>query len=403
METVRIAATALNTHKLRSFLTLLGVIIGVMTIVAVVSVISGLNNYIEEKVIQFNPDTYVVTQFGIITSREAFIEALKRKKFDWNDYVAVRDLCHECAAVAANLSTRAAVKRGADRMTDVRVTGGTANMVQVTNIDLEAGRMFSRSEDEHSALVTVIGSDVKDQLFGKLDPLGRTIWIANHPMRVIGLVRKQGSVLGNNQDNQLYMPLSTFRKQFGTRRSLNFVIKARGGVPGMQKSMDEVRVIIRSRRRTPFRGDDPFGLVNAEAIQALWKSVSAATFTVVALISSISLIVGGIVIMNIMLVSVVERTREIGIRRALGATKRNIAWQFLSEAVLLSLGGGMVGVLIGALISLAISSLSPLPTLVRPQLVITGLGVAVLTGLLAGIIPALRAAALPPVEALRYE
>lgn len=403
METIRIAATALNTHKLRSFLTLLGVIIGVMTIVAVVSVISGLNNYIEEKVIQLNPDTYVITQFGIITSREQFLEAIKRKKLDWNDYVAVRDLCQECSAVAANLSTRAAVKRGAERMTDVRVTGGTANMADVTNIDLEAGRMFSRSEDEHSALVTVIGSDVRDQLFGKLDPIGRTVWISSQPMRVIGLVKKQGSILGNNQDNQLYMPLSTFRKQYGTRRSLSFFIKARGGVPGIEKSMDDVRVIIRSRRRTAFRGDDPFGLVSADAIQALWKNISAATFSVVALISSISLIVGGIVIMNIMLVSVVERTREIGIRRAMGATRRNIGWQFLSEAVLLSLGGGMVGVLFGAAISFVISKFSPLPTLVRPQLVIAGLGVAVVTGLIAGILPAMRAAKLPPVEALRYE
>jgi putative ABC transport system permease protein len=276
-------------------------------------------------------------------------------------------------------------------------------MADVTNIDLEAGRMYSHSEDQHAALVTVIGSDIREQLFGKLDPIGRTIWVSSQPMRVIGLVKKQGSVLGQNQDNQIYMPLSTFRKQFGTRRSLTFFIKARGGVPGIEKSMDDVRVIIRSRRRTAFRSDDPFGIVNADAIQALWKNISAATFSVVALISSISLIVGGIVIMNIMLVSVVERTREIGIRRALGATKRNIAWQFITEAVLLSLGGGMVGVLLGAAISVVISKASPLPTLVGPQLVLTGLGVAVITGLIAGILPALRAAGLPPVEALRYE
>jgi putative ABC transport system permease protein len=285
----------------------------------------------------------------------------------------------------------------------VRITGGTANLPEVSNIDLEAGRMFSRTEDEHSALVVVIGSDVRENLFGQLDPIGRQVWVANQPMRVIGLVAKQGTVLGNNQDNQLYMPLSTFRKRFGTRRSLAFFVKAKDGVPGMQRSMDDVRVIMRARRRTAFRAKDPFGLVSAEALQTLWKSISAATFAVVAFISGISLIVGGIVIMNIMLVSVVERTREIGIRRALGATKRNIGWQFLSEAVLLSLGGGIVGVLIGALISLAISTMSPLPTLVRPQLVLTGLGIAVFTGLVAGIIPALRAAALPPVEALRYE
>ena len=403
METIRIAAGALTTNKLRSFLTLLGVIIGVATVVSVVSIIAGLNSYIQEKVFQLNPDVYVVTQFGIITSREQFLEAIKRKKLDWNDYQAIRQRCRTCAMIGINETTGQAVKRGARRLARVRIQGGTANMAEINNLDLELGRFFTDTEDHHAAPVVVIGYGVRDELFAKSDPIGRTIWVASQPMRVVGLLRKQGSILGQNQDNQLWMPITTYRKRFGGRSSLNFYIRAEGGIPGMQKSMDEMRVIMRARRRTAFRADDPFSMVTAEALQTLWKNISAGAFALMTFISSISLIVGGIVIANIMLVSVVERTREIGVRRALGATKRNIQGQFLTEAILLSLGGGLAGVLLGYAISKAIAAFTPLPTLVRPTLVISGLVVAAVTGLLAGWFPARRAAALPPIESLRYE
>lgn len=403
METIRIAATALNTHKLRSFLTLLGVIIGVMTVVAVVSIISGLNNYIAEKVFQLNPDVYVVTQFGIITSREQFLEAIKRKKIDWEDYVALRDRCTTCSAVGASQSNNGQVKRGSNRLGGVNIQGGTSNMADINNLDLEAGRFFSATEDHHSARVVVIGSDVRDQLFGKVDPIGRTISVANEPMRVIGLLRKQGSVLGQNQDNQLWIPLNAWKKRFGTRRGLTLFVRSADGVPGINRSMDESRVILRARRKTAFRADDPFSIVSAEALQTVWRNISAGAFSLMVFISGISLVVGGIVIANIMLVSVVERTREIGLRRALGATSRNIQLQFLTEAVLLALGGGVVGVLLGYLISKGISTAFPLPTLVKPSLVITGLAIAVVTGVLAGFVPSRRAAQLPPIEALRFE
>ena len=403
MDTLRIAASALSAHKLRSFLTLLGVIIGVMTVIAVVSIISGLNSYIAEKVFTLSPDVYIVTQFGIITSREQFLEAVKRKKIDWHDYEAIRQSCTRCAAVGAQETGQYTVKYGSQKLNGVRVQGGTANIGEISNVDVEEGRFFTSIEDQHAAMVAVIGSDVKDQLFGKLDPLGRTIRIAGHPARVIGLLRKQGSVLGRSQDNQLYMPLSSYGKAFGTKRGLDLFIKASGGVPGLERSLDQVRVLIRSRRKTGFRADDPFGVVSAEALQALWKSISAAGFAVMIFISGISLVVGGIVITNIMLVSVVERTREIGIRRALGARKRNIQFQFLTEAILLSLGGGIAGVLLGVLISFGIAAAFPLPTRVTPTLVIAGLAVAVITGVTAGFFPAMRAANLPPVDALRAE
>ncbi|HSP14014.1 MAG TPA: ABC transporter permease [Thermoanaerobaculia bacterium] len=402
METIRIAAAALNTHKLRSFLTLFGVIIGVMTVVSVVSIIAGLNNFVSERLFQLGPDVYVITQFGIITNREQFLEAIKRKPIEWSDYEAVRLRCRSCATIGAHLQTRGGVKHEAKRLAGVQIHGGTANTAEINNLDLEGGRFYTNTEDQHAAPVVVIGSDVRDELFGKLDPIGRTMLVANQPMRVIGLLRKQGSLLGQSQDSVAYIPLSTFRKRFGTRRSIDLFVRAANGVPGMQKSMDDVRVILRSRRHTAFRGNDPFGMVSAEAIQNVWKGITSGGFLLMVLISTISLVVGGIVIMNIMLVSVVERTREIGIRRALGATKLKIQLQFLTEAILLALGGGLVGVVLGAIISRVVDAFF-LPTLVRPWLVITGLLVAVLTGMAAGFFPARRAAGLAPVEALRYE
>jgi putative ABC transport system permease protein len=403
VETLRIASNALRAHKLRSFLTLLGVIIGVMTVITVVSIISGLNNYISEKVFQLNPDVYVISQFGIITSREAFIEATKRKKIDWRDFEVVRDRCRTCAGVSAGQETRAAVKFGAKRFTDVQVRGTTANMAEINNIDLETGRYFTDSEERHSSLVAVVGSDVRDELFGKLDPIGRSIRVGNLKVRIIGLVAKQGSVLGQPQDKIIFMPLATWRKEFGTRQGLNLFIRARGGVAGMDRSMDDVRVLLRGRRHTGFRDDDPFAYVTAEALQMVWKSISAGLFSLMVLISGISLVVGGIVITNIMLVSVVERTREIGVRRAIGATRGDIRRQFLTEATLLALGGGLLGVLLGVAIAKIISTLTPMPTLVRPELIVAGLSIAALTGITAGFMPAMRAAKLPPVDALRYE
>jgi putative ABC transport system permease protein len=295
------------------------------------------------------------------------------------------------------------VKRAAHKLSGVRTAGVTSNMAELQNLDLEAGRFFTPTEERRSALVVIIGFDVRDELFGELDPIGRTMLVADQPMRVIGVLRKQGSVLGRNQDKVLYMPIMSWRKRFGARESIDIFVKAHGGVSGVEPSMDDVRVILRSRRRTAFREDDPFATVTAEALQMLWKGISAGLFSLMILISGISLIVGGIVIMNIMLVSVVERTREIGVRRAIGATRSHIRRQFLTEAVLLSLGGGVLGVLVGMAIAKAISTFSPMPTLVRPSLIVAGLLISVVTGVLAGVVPAWRASKLPPVEALRFE
>lgn len=399
METIRIAATALRANKLRSFLTLLGVIIGVMTIISVVAVVSGLNDYIANKVFSLNPDVFIITKFGIITSREEFLAALRRKDLDSADVRAVEQRCRLCGMIGSGIRTQQPVKRQAKRLDGVIVYGCTSNIAELNNLDLETGRFFNPSEERHSAPLAVIGSDLKDELFGRLDPIGREVTLGGKKLRVIGVLQKQGSVLGQNQDKVLYAPLGTFKKIFGSRQSIDIFIKPQNGLDEMQQTQDEVRAILRSRRHTPFRSVDPFGIVTAEALQTLWKGISAGAFAFMIFISGISLIVGGIVITNIMLVSVIERTREIGLRRALGARRRDILLQFLTEAVMLAALGGALGVLLGWLISKAI----PIPTLVRPSMVFTGILVAVFTGVLAGFFPARRASRLPPVEALRFE
>ena len=402
-ELLRVAWRAISAHKLRSFLTLLGVIIGVMTVVAVVSVISGLNNYVATKLFSLSPDVYTIERFGIITSREQFLDAIKRKRIQKSDLEAYRKLAKNAVMVGAQSGTSRPVRSGSRRLSDVNIVGVTANIAELSNLDVDLGRFFTESENERRSFVAVIGTEVRDELYPRLDPVGRTISIDGIPFRVIGLLVKQGSVFGQSQDNVVYVPREALAKAWGTRRNISIYVKSRGGVEGMPASMDEARAIFRALRKTAPSAEDPVSFVTAEAIQVVWRSISAGAFALLAFISGISLLVGAIVIANIMLVSVVERTKEIGIRLAIGARKRDIRRQFLLEATLLALGGGAIGVLFGWIISSLINAFTPLPTLVTPFLVSTGLILATLTGLLAGVFPAVKASRLPPIEALRYE
>ncbi len=402
-ELLRVAWRAINAHKLRSFLTLLGVIIGVMTVIAVVSVISGLNNYVATKLFSLSPDVYTIERFGIITSREEFLDALKRKRIQKSDVEAYRKLAKNAVAVGARSGTTRSVRSGNRRLSDVQIAGVTANVAELSNLDVELGRFFTESENERRSFVAVIGTEVRDELWPRLDPVGRTISIDGIPFRVIGLLVKQGSVFGQSQDNVVYVPREALAKAWGTQRNISIYVKARGGVEGIPASMDEARAIFRALRKTAPSAPDPVSFVTAEAIQVVWRSISAGAFALLAFISGISLLVGAIVIANIMLVSVVERTKEIGIRLAIGARKRDILRQFLLEATLLALGGGAVGVLFGWIISSLINAFTPLPTLVTPFLITTGFLLATLTGLVAGVFPAVKASRLPPIEALRYE
>jgi putative ABC transport system permease protein len=402
-ELLRVAWRAVTAHKLRSFLTLLGVIIAVMTIVAVVAIISGLNNYVATKIFSLSPDVYVVTRFGIITSREQFLAALKRKRIERSEYEQVLRMARTAEKIGAQSGTTKPVKYENRRLSDVQIQGTTSNMSEIRNLDLDEGRFFTETENEHRAFVAVIGSDVREELFPRMDPIGKTVAIGGIPFTVIGLLVKQGSVLGQSQDNVAYIPRETLCKAWGANRNIGIYVQAKGGVPGVPASMEEMRAIFRALRHTTPSQADPVSFVNADAIQVVWKSISAAAFALLVFISGISLVVGAIVIANIMLVSVVERTKEIGLRLAVGARKRDIGWQFLLEAALLALGGGAIGVFLGWLIALSVDAFTFLPTLVSPMLVFSGLALATLTGLIAGVFPAIKASRLPPIEALRWE
>jgi putative ABC transport system permease protein len=291
---------------------------------------------------------------------------------------------------------------GRRKLSDVAITGYTANAVSLLKIELQAGRFFTPVEDRRAAGVAVIGYDVKDQLFPDLDPIGRTLYLRGYPLRVVGLQKKLGKILGQPRDNVVFVPLSFLSKVLTARQGIAIMARPARGMAGLEEMQDEVRTILRALRKTPFRSEDPFGVVGAEAIQALWRSISAGAFALMILISGISLVVGGIVIANIMLVSVAERTQEIGLRMALGARRRDIRRQFLLESALLSTLGGVGGVLGGALLATVVSELF-LPSQVKPAFVFAGIVTATLTGVLAGLAPAAAAARLTPVEALRQE
>ncbi len=402
-EVLREALRAIRAHTLRSFLTLLGIIIGVATLVGVVAVIAGLNAFVSERVIQLAPDVYVVQKFGIITSREEFVDALRRPDVSWNDYQALARGLRLADEVAAQLMTQTAVKRGDRRLPDMLVIGTTANYGSLLRLDVAAGRYFTPAEDQTAQAVAVIGWDVKDELFPHLDPVGRSVFVGGVPYRVIGLISRQGRTLGENRDSRVYLPVQAFRRQFGARDSLDVLIKASGGVAGVEASVDELRALLRALRHTPFRGKDPFGVVTAESLQQLWRQISAAAFILSLLIASVSLGVGGIVIMNIMLVAVVERTQEIGMRLAVGARKRDIRRQFLLESALLSLGGGILGVAFGVLLAVGVRVVLDFPAEVTPGIVSMGLALSVAVGVAAGYWPARSASNLPVVEALRAE
>ena len=402
---VHSALRALRAHKLRSFLTLLGVIIGVTTMVSVVGVIAGLDAYVKDQIIRLAPDVFVVDRFGIIQSHAEFIQALKRPAVTWADYerVSQAGLAH-----VAQVSTRAfrsmTVKFRDKHLANVFVVGSTPNFAEMFKFETEAGRYFSEQENQAAAYVAVIGADTRDELFPHLDPLGRTLTLGGLPFRIVGVFTRQGKALGFSRDNVVCIPIQVYRKNFlGHKDSLNLQIQARGGVDGLDPAMDEVRALLRASRHTAFRDPDPFGVLTQDVLQALWKQISRAAFVLMLLVASVSLGVGGVVIMNIMLVSVVERTTEIGIRLALGARKRDIARQFLLEAAILSLCGGLAGVAVGASVTWVVRNLVDFPARITPGIIGASLAVSTLVGLAAGLLPARRAANLPVIDALRAE
>jgi putative ABC transport system permease protein len=401
-ESVFIAFSSLRANRLRSALTLLGIVIGVMSVIAVVSIISGLNDYVAERIFNLGPDVLTVSRMSpVIMSVEDFLDNQKRKNLYLSDMEAIRGTCRYCASTGASVNARARVKYGRDYL-DSGIQGYTAEVPAILGRELQAGRFITEYDVDHVRNVAVIGADVADYLFPFIDPIGKSVMVNNRPFEVVGIGYRQGSVLGQSQDNWVMIPISLHQKIWGSRRSVQIYVKALDE-KRLPAAESEVRLTLRARHHLPYKEKDDFSINTNQNFLQIWANISQAFFAVTIGIASISLIVGGIVVMNIMLVSVTERTREIGIRKAAGARRHDILVQFLVESATLALVGGIIGILLGSSIALTVSWLTPLPASIKWWAVALGLLVSTGVGLFFGIYPATKAANLDPIVALRYE
>src|SRR3954470_17769409 len=405
-EAIRIALASLWANKLRSVLTLLGVVIGVAAVIAVVTFVDGINSYVAEKVFRLGADVFIAGKSsGVITNVDQFLESQKRKNFTLDDFHAVAEGCHRCKFVGAGITTFTGhVAYENQSSSDSLVRGFDANMQTVYDLEIVSGRALNPNDIENAAHFAVIGQDITDKLMPGIDPIGKEIRIHGEVYHVIGLGKREGKTLGQSRDNYAIIPITTYLKKYGTHNnSIRISGKANGVGPELEAAMDEVRAIMRSRRHDLPGQEDSFSLETNASFLGIWASISSSFFIAMIAIAAISLIVGGIVIMNIMLVSVTERTREIGIRKALGARRHDVMRQFLIESGTMSLVGGIIGILLGIAVAKLVTTVFGMPSSIKLWAVVAGVVVSASVGLFFGVYPARRAAELEPIAALRFE
>ncbi len=403
-EAVEIAAASLWAHKLRSVLTLLGVVIGVTSVIAVVSFVNGLNSYVAEKIFNLGADVFLVNRGKtIITNIDDYLDMQKRRKLTLDDYAAVRDACRSCREVGATLNKmNAEVKFGMNYLKDSNLRGWTPSMTRIYDTELVEGRHITDADLRTAAPVCTVGWDIVENLFAGTDPVGQEVRVGGEACEIIGVGKKLGTALGQSRDNWVITPITRFQRTYGTADSIRIWGKA-PAPEQLDVTIDEVRLILRGRRHLAYDAKDDFVIDTNQSFLTLWSGISSAFFGVTVAIASISLVVGGIVIMNIMLVSVTERTREIGLRKSIGARRQDILLQFLMESSTIAAIGGLWGVLFGVLLAKFVSWVTPLPSAIEPWSIAAGMMVAISIGLFFGIYPASRAARLDPVVALRAE
>jgi putative ABC transport system permease protein len=403
-EAIKVALQSLWANKLRSVLTLLGVVIGVTSVIAVVTLVNGANNYVTTKFSRYGADVFTVSKMPqIITSSEDYQRFQKRKNILFPDYQYIKDNCKLCVGIGAMQTTTSKVVRGTESTTDTSIRGYTAQMPSLQNLNIEQGRDFTETDEEHASRVAIIGTDIQDHLFAGINPIGQELRVGGMPYTVIGVSEKQGSTFGASQDNWVAVPLTAFQKTYGTSKTLMVYVKAGSAGKILDNAADEVRVLVRSTRHdTPGTPDD-FELDENNTLVGFFSTITGYFGAVAGGIAMISLVVGGIVIMNIMLVSVTERTREIGIRKALGARPKDILMQFLIESGTMALVGGFFGVLGGILVAQLVTIVAGFPSTVAFWSVLLGLLMATSTGVFFGVYPARKAAMLDPIVALRAD
>jgi putative ABC transport system permease protein len=403
-EAFKLALQSLWGNKMRTILTLIGVVMGVASVIMVITLVNGANTYVSTKLSGFGADVFTVTRMpGVIFSAEDYFKYQKRKVVRIEDYEAVKDNCTECSEVGAMLAQSTTVVFNGHSSNNSEIRGYTWTMLALNNIDIALGRGFTPADEEHGTHNAIVGYDIVDNLLGDGDPLGKEIRVNGIPYTIVGVGDRQGKTLGQSQDNWVAVPITTYQQTYGYNDSVDIYARAHGNALTMERAQDEVRVQMRTRRHNAPGMDDDFEIETNDTFLDIWKQISSVFTWVVLGIASISLVVGGIVIMNIMLVSVTERTREIGVRKALGAKQRDVLLQFLIESATMALTGGAIGVLCGVIVAKLITLIIGFPTNVQLWSVLLGLFVAGATGIFFGVYPASKAAKLDPVVALRAE
>ena len=403
-ESAGIALRAIWEYKLRSLLTVLGNIVAVTSIIAVVSLVQGMNAYVTDAIVSsVGADNFTIQRMPVIRTAEDEDRVRGNPRIKLARSAGIRRFSDNIGAIAAQASSSATMAYKGQSVDGASVQGVSADYINFATYEVERGRLISPVEIETNRPVTVIGFDVADKLFGPVDPLDKTMSIGGVHYRVVGVHKKKGSAFGNSQDNFAIISLGNFSKMYGSRSfGLQLVVKPR--TPELIKpAMDDATVALRVQRRLRPKDPDNFGIFTSDTLLGIYSTATKGIFAVLIGVVALSLVVGGIVIMNIMLMVVSERTREIGLRKALGARRKDIVWQILTESVTLSTFGGVIGTFLGFVLAIIISKLSPLPASVQVWSVVTGIGITAVVGLFFGMYPAMRAARLDPIEALRRE
>ena len=398
-----IALEALRSHKLRSFLTLLGVVIATTTLIVVMSVVNGMNLYIAEHIANLGTNTFVLHQFQWAQGFDSFLNARRRNKpIRMEDYEYLRDTLQGYQEIGAMtvLNPSPPARYKGHVIDEIQLNAVTASFTNIGREKVEKGRYISDVDYQHNARVCVIGQDLVEKLFPNSDPLDKEVQLGGLPFRVVGITERVGSTFGQSEDNFAIVPLSTYRTIWTGRPELLVFVKAPDS-PHMSELEDEVRALMRARRHVPYREEDTFGINASDTLMSAWKNLTGTIFAVTIGLVAVFMVVGGVVIMNIMLASVTERTHEIGIRKSLGARRRDILWQFVFESGMMATMGGIAGVLFSVLISRIVNMFFTAE--VALGAVGVGVGLSTAVGLFFGIYPATKAAQLEPIEALRSE
>jgi len=403
IDSISIALQAIWANKLRSFMTVLGNIVAVTSIVTVVTLIQGMNGMVADAIVSdIGADSFTVQRRPPIFNEDDEERARNNPLITIDEAEAIRRFSPLIASVVAQASQNASVSYRTEEVDNAQIQGVTSSYSDFSTFGVEIGRMMSQVEVDRGQQVAMLGWGLADRLFGEINPLDKTIKIAGINFRVVGVSEQKGSFFGNSQDNYAVVPLGAYQRLFGARQSLQLMVKPTS-TDVMPAAMDDATVALRVSRRLKPREPDNFGILTSETILNLYRQVTSGIFAVLVGIVALSLVVGGIVIMNIMLMVVSERTREIGLRKALGAKRKDIMTQVLTESITLSTFGGLIGIGLGSLAATAIAAFTPLPARLELWSVVLGIGITAAVGLFFGAYPASRAASLDPIEALRRE